>query len=82
MPEEVGEYLDRLPETRRVRMLEIRDTILGTLPGIEENVRYRMPTYEKDGNWVAMASQQKYISVYFCREDLVSRLRDLHSELN
>ena len=41
-----------------------------------------MPTFERDGNWVALANNKKYISVYFCSEDLISNIKKQYPELD
>jgi uncharacterized protein YdhG (YjbR/CyaY superfamily) len=45
-------------------------------------MRYRMPTFELHGAWVAMASQKHYCAVYFCSAALIASLRAHHPELD
>ena len=64
MNKKVDEYLEGLTPERKEALATIRALILRTLPDVNETMRYRMPTYEKDEVVCAMASQKHYISLY------------------
>ena len=78
----VDKYYSTIPEFRLNRIQKIRSTFLKSDNEVRESFKYKMPTFEKDGNWVALANQKNYISVYFCSEDLISNIRKKHPELN
>lgn len=73
----VEEYLDSLPEDRRVEISQVREVILKNLPeGYEENMNWGMISYEvplerypdtynkQPLSYAAIASQKNYISIY------------------
>jgi len=78
----VRAYLAALPDERARRLRQIRDLFLGAVDGVRESMRYRMPTYERDGRWVALANNKSYVSVYFCSQALIEPLRVRHPELD
>jgi uncharacterized protein YdhG (YjbR/CyaY superfamily) len=72
----VHQYLDRLEPERRQALTELRSLVLETVPGAVETLRYKMPTYERDGEVLcAFASQKRYMSLYM-DVDLVEKHRD------
>ena len=82
MSPEVSEYFDALPAIRRERLLAIRAAWLNCFNDLDENCRYRMPTYERAGNWASLGNQKHHISVYFCSEAIIAPLKTSHPELN
>ena len=63
--ETVDAYLAGLNENRREALTALRKLILETVPGVQESMHYRMPTYDLGELGVcAMASQKQYISLY------------------
>ena len=78
----VDQYYSKIPENRLKRVQKIRRTFLKSQKGVKEILKYKMPTFEKDGNWVALANQKNYISVYFCSEDLISNIKRKYPELS
>ena len=64
-PISVDEYIEGVPEKRREAIARIRSTILETVPEAEESMRYGMPTYDAEGDFLAaLASQKHYMSLY------------------
>ena len=57
-PETVKEYLRNLDPDRRKALEEIRKWIKAAVPGVQETMRYGMPTYETSNVVCAMASQK------------------------
>jgi uncharacterized protein YdhG (YjbR/CyaY superfamily) len=74
IPVEVENYLIALPEVRKARLLELRETLMATVKGLKESLKHKMPYYEKDGKFVALASQKNYVSVYFCSNELIANI--------
>lgn len=73
----VQQYLDELPEDRRLAIETIRETILNNLPkGYEETMRWGMISYEvpfsikpdtynkQPLSYAAIASQKNHIAIY------------------
>lgn len=60
----VDQYLQSIPPDRKEALEKVRKLILDTVPDINETMRYKMPTYEKDEVVCALASQKHYISLY------------------
>jgi uncharacterized protein YdhG (YjbR/CyaY superfamily) len=73
---EVDQYLEDLEPERQSALTELRALVLGTVPGAEETIKYRMPTYEYEGEALcAFASQKNYMSLYM-EPDIVERHRE------
>lgn len=75
-------YMAGLTSSRRERLRKILDCFSAAVPDVERTMRYNMPTLERDGNWVSVASQRHYISVYFCDESLVKPIGMKHPALD
>lgn len=70
----VEEYLAEAPEQRRPALETLRRLCLDELSGYDEEMRYGMPSYSRDGTVeVAFASQKNYVSL---RRKLAARLGD------
>ena len=62
---EVEQYLSNLDDNRKAMLETVRKLILKTVPDVQETMKYRMPTYELNGNVVcSLASQKNYVSLY------------------
>ena len=62
---EVDEYLSSLEPERRNPLTRLRALISEAVPDAVETMRYRMPTYEYQGDMLcAFASQKHYMSLY------------------
>ncbi len=69
-------YLALVPEARRAVLTEMRDACRSLLTGFEESMRHGMPAYSRDGIIeVGWASQQRYISLYVLRGDVLDAHR-------
>ncbi len=78
----VEDYLAQVPAGRQAALRPIRDLIRTTVPDVEENLAYGMPTYWVDGQFLcAFASQKNYMSLYLDTE-LVARHRPAFGSLN
>lgn len=63
---EIKAYLEALPHERRSRLSSIVAKFEKLYPAATASMRYKMPTFEYEQGWVAVASQKHYISVYTC----------------
>lgn len=68
----IDEYIDKVPLDRRERILELIWHIKKWFPDTVVTMKYKMPTIEIDGNWVAVANQKNYISLYTCSQDHIA----------
>jgi len=75
-------YLAGIDAERRRRLQAILGIFRTGVDGVVESMRAGMPTFEKDGRWVAVASQKRHLSVYFCGEGAIDRIRIHHPELD
>ena len=75
---EVIEYLSNIKDTRKTRFETIRLLILTLYPDAKESMRYKMPTYEHENGWVALANQKHYISLYTCGPGHIARFKTAH----
>jgi uncharacterized protein YdhG (YjbR/CyaY superfamily) len=72
----IDDYLEALPPERERAVSTLRELILETIPEAEESLRYKMPTYEAAGDFLAaVASQKHYLSLYM-NSDLVAAHKD------
>lgn len=76
------DYLKKIPPDRKALLLDLRRSFHSTVKNVEETMRYRMPTFEKNGNWVCIASQKHYLAVYFCSEELIQPIKSKHPHLS
>lgn len=62
----VDQFLEALPADRREALSAIRALIQQTAPGLQETMRYKMPTYEEpDGRVIyAFNAQKNYLALY------------------
>ena len=68
-PTKIEEYLKSLAPERERAVSTLRDLILETIPEAWESFRYKMPTYEAAGDFLAaVASQKHYLSLYMSSE--------------
>lgn len=71
-------YLAAIPESRRARFESIRKLIRKRFPEAEESMRYKMPTFEYETGWIALANQKNYISVYTCMAAHIADFKRRH----
>ena len=74
-------YIDSLPQPRRERVLALQKMILQVAPDATIDMHYKMPTYHVGDQWVAMASQKFYISLYTCKREKIQNFRDMCPEI-
>ena len=74
---DVKDYLDEVPAERSEAIARLRALCVEALPGYEECMDYRMPSYKRPGDEVevAFASQVNHITVYILRKSVLDRFR-------
>ena len=64
----VSEYLDEPHDKWGETLRRVRDLCRDNLPGFEETMAYRMPSYKRNGEVeVAFARQRQYLAIYILR---------------
>lgn len=76
-----SEYFKQLPRDRRARLESIAAAIHRVCPHAVPTMKYRMPTYETNEGWIAIASQKNYLSVYTCGKEKMAAFRKSHPEI-
>jgi uncharacterized protein YdhG (YjbR/CyaY superfamily) len=72
----VDEYIAAQPEAARPALRRVRDTIRKALPGAEEVISYKMPTYRLHGGVVLyFAGWKEHYSLYPAGELLVRKFK-------
>ena len=75
------DYINSLPQQRRERVLALQKMILDVAPDATLDMHYKMPTYHVGDQWVAMASQKFYISLYTCKRENIENFRNACPEI-
>jgi uncharacterized protein YdhG (YjbR/CyaY superfamily) len=78
----IDAYLQKLTPERQAALTEVRSLIRKTVPAAVETMKYKMPTYELNGEMIcAFASQKRYMSLYM-GAGLVEMHKEQLSELD
>lgn len=75
---DLADYLAALPEQRRLRLVELIAEIKRLYPDAEESLLYKMPTYQWQQGWVAVANQKAYVSLYTCSAEHLLQFQQKH----
>jgi uncharacterized protein YdhG (YjbR/CyaY superfamily) len=76
----IDNYLSAVPESRFERVNELLSEIQKWYPKAELTMKYKMPTFELNGNWIAVANQKSYVSVYTCGYYHIDSYKKKHPE--
>lgn len=63
-PKNIDEYIARFPEEVRERLEGLRRVVHEAAPGVEETIKYGMPTFMLNGNLVYFSVFKKHIGFY------------------
>lgn len=74
-------YLATIPDERIKRFNELRALIKALYPQARETMRYKMPTYEYQNAWLALANQKHYISLYTCNAEHLVAFKQTHPRI-
>jgi len=81
MDSRVADYLDTIPAGRRSKFDCLHQLILNLYPHAVVDMKYRMPTYQVDDGWVAIANQKNYISLYTCGYHHIETFKQKHPDI-
>ncbi len=68
----IDEYMAKVPAGRRRRVEEIMGMIRSWQPDARLTIKYQIPTFVIGKNWVSVANQKSYVSVYTCSGELIA----------
>jgi uncharacterized protein YdhG (YjbR/CyaY superfamily) len=75
-PDEIDRYIAEAPESRQAALDALRSACREELGGFRESIGYGMPSYSRAGEIeVAFANQERYISLYILRTDVIAAHR-------
>ncbi|HVG59327.1 MAG TPA: DUF1801 domain-containing protein [Hyalangium sp.] len=73
----VGEYIAAQPEGAQAILKRVRSTIRKAMPGAEESISYKIPTYKLHGGAVIyFAGWKQHYSLYPATEHILEELKD------
>ena len=73
----VDEYIASQPEKVQNILKQLRSTIRKAVPGAEETISYKIPTYKlRDGPMLYFAAWKRHYSIYPASGRLVAAFRD------
>lgn len=81
LPEPVAEYTSPLPSQRSERLQSLHQFIVERYPQAQLSLKYKMPTYEVENGWVAIANQKNYVSLYTCAREHIQPYIDNHPKV-
>ena len=67
---EVDAYIAAAVPLRRERLQALRDLIHAVAPDVAESIEWKMPVYRLGTEYLAIASQKSYLSIYFGAENV------------
>ncbi len=50
-------------------------------PSARPSMKYKMPTYELETSWIAIANQKNYISLYTCSAEHISSFKKKYPKI-
>lgn len=81
MNENVETYVSSVPGHRKSRLDALHELIVGLFPHATVSMKYKMPTYQVEDGWVAIANQKNYISLYTCGYHHIERFKEKFPEI-
>jgi hypothetical protein len=64
IPENIDEYIAGFPSEVQAILQKVRTTIAKAAPGAKEAIKYRLPTFVRNGNLVHFGAFQKHIGFF------------------
>jgi len=74
----IDEYMEKVPAARRGRVKEIMGNIRSWFPEARITIKYQIPTFVIGRNWVSVANQKGYVSLYTCSPELIAPYIEKH----
>jgi uncharacterized protein YdhG (YjbR/CyaY superfamily) len=64
VPKDIDEYIAGYPKDVQAILQRIRKTIRKAAPGVEETIKYEMPTFMLKGNLITFGAFKNHIGIY------------------
>lgn len=77
----IEKYMADIPPHRFSRFNAIFTLITQHYPTANISLKYKMPTFELNNRWIAIANQKSYISVYTCVAEHIAEFQALHPKV-
>ncbi|TGK02712.1 DUF1801 domain-containing protein [Leptospira langatensis] len=77
---DVENYINQAPISRRENIRGLVESLKDEFPDLREGLKYGMPTFERNGRWIAFSNHRNHLSVYFCEESFVRAFRSKFPE--
>lgn len=77
----INDYIAHVPINRVERFNAILAFIKRLYPNASVSMKYKMPTFELNGHWVALASQKNYLSIYTCAAPHLVSFQDKYPKI-
>ena len=81
MKKEILKYFDAVPAPRKLKVLKLHALIVARFPDANIDMHYSMPTYRHGNDWVAIANQKNYVSLYTCSSEHIAKFRADHPDI-
>ncbi|TGK06719.1 DUF1801 domain-containing protein [Leptospira semungkisensis] len=77
---DVENYINQAPLSRRENIRDLIGSLKEEFEDLREGLKYGMPTFERNGRWIAFSNHKNHLSVYFCEESYVRAFRSKFPE--
>jgi uncharacterized protein YdhG (YjbR/CyaY superfamily) len=64
VPKDIDEYIAGYPKDVQAILQRVRRTIRKAAPGVEETIKYEIPTYTLKGNLISFGAFKSHIGIY------------------
>jgi uncharacterized protein YdhG (YjbR/CyaY superfamily) len=64
VPKDIDEYIAGYPKNVQAILQRVRRTIRKAAPGVEETIKYEMPTFTLKGNLISFGAFKSHIGIY------------------
>ncbi|GGW76127.1 iron chaperone [Alteromonas halophila] len=62
--QDVSHYIEGQPEDRRLVLRQLVELIEAQAPDVSVSMKYKMPTFEREGHWIAVGNLKHCIALY------------------
>lgn len=81
VPAEIQAYLEKVPNNRRERLTNLHAMVIAACPDVEVSMKHNMPSYERQGKWLAFGNLSSYISFYVSDSESIKDFVARHPEI-
>lgn len=73
----IDEYIEQFPKKIQISLKKLRRTIKDAAPGVQEAIKYNMPTFVLGKNLVFFAAYEKHIGFYPTPKPIIAFKKEL-----